>query len=279
MTFSSSESLIRARGSSPPVRLIATDLDGTLLRDDGEISPRTRAAVAAAQAAGLIVVFVTARPPRDVAAIAEHLGVTGIAVCSNGAIVQDLATGETHRHVRLCSDLARDLVVELRLAEPGVSFATEHGHRIGQEPGFPDFFADTVHHHPPWVDQAEALCAEALTKLLIHHADHTAEALMHRVRGHAADRAEVIWSGGPFIEIAPSGVSKGAGLAAFCETLGIAAAEVVAFGDMPNDLPMLLYAGRGVAVANAHPDVLAAADEVTLSNEKDGVALVIESLL
>ena len=263
----------------PPIRLIATDLDGTLLREDGGISPRTRAAIAGAQAAGLVVVFVTARPPRDVAAIAEHLGVTGIAVCSNGAIVQDLATGETHRHVRLCSDLARDLVVELRLAEPGISFATEHGHKIGQEPGFPDFFADTVHHHAPLVDDAVVLCGEDLTKLLIHHVDHGAEALMHRVRGHAGDRAEVIWSGGPFIEIAPSGVSKGAGLAAFCESLGIVAAEVVAFGDMPNDLAMLAFAGRGVAVANAHADVLAAADEVTASNDEDGVARVIEALL
>lgn len=262
-----------------PIRLIATDLDGTLLREDGTISPRTRAAIGAAQAAGLFVVFVTARPPRDVAAIAEHLGVTGIAVCSNGAIVQDLATGETHRHVRLCSDLARDLVGELRLAEPGISFATEHGHKIGQESGFPDFFADTVHHHPIRVDAAELLCAEDLTKLLIHHADHTAEALMHRVRGHAGDRAEVIWSGGPFIEIAPSGVSKGAGLAAFCDSLGITAAEVIAFGDMPNDIQMLTFAGRGVAVANAHPEVLAAADEITVSNEEDAVARVIETLL
>lgn len=262
-----------------PIRLIATDLDGTLLRGDGGISPRTHAAIAAAQGAGLIVVFVTARPPRDVAAIAEHLGVTGIAVCSNGAIVQDLASGETHRHIRLCSDLARDLVAELRLAVPGISFATEHGHKIGQEPGFPDFFADTVHHHEPRVDDAVLLCAEDLTKLLIHHADHNAEALMHRVRGHAGDRAEVIWSGGPFIEIAPAGVSKGAGLAAFCDSLGIVAAEVIAFGDMPNDLQMLTFAGRGVAVSNAHPDVLAAADEITAANDDDGVAIVIETLL
>ena len=262
-----------------PIRLIATDLDGTLLRDDGGISARTRRAIGNAQDAGLTVVFVTARPPRDVAAIAEHLGVTGIAVCSNGAIVQDLATRETHRHIRLCSELARDLVVELRLAEPGISFATEHGHRIGQEPGFPDFFADTVHHHPPWVDRAEVLCAEVLTKLLIHHESHGPEALMHRVRGHAGGRAEVIWSGGPFIEIAPSGVSKGAGLAAYCESLGLTPAQVIAFGDMPNDVPMLTFAGRGVAVANAHPDVLAAADEVTAANEDDGVAMVIEALL
>ncbi|MCF8504377.1 MAG: HAD-IIB family hydrolase [Caulobacter sp.] len=71
------------------VRLIATDLDGTLLRNDGSISGRTRNAIADAQAAGLQVVFVTARPPRDVAAIASHLGITGMAVCSNGAIVHD----------------------------------------------------------------------------------------------------------------------------------------------------------------------------------------------
>ena len=261
------------------IRLIATDLDGTLLREDGGISPRTRATIAAAQAAGLVVVFVTARPPRDVAAIAEHLGVTGIAVCSNGAIVQNLETGETHRHVRLCSDLARELVVALRLAEPGINFATEHGHKIGQEPGFPDFFADTVHHHPPLVDDAVVLCGEELTKLLIHHVDHDAERLMHRIRGHTGDRAEVIWSGGPFIEIATPGVSKGAGLAAFCADLGIAAAEVIAFGDMPNDVQMLRFAGRGIAVANAHPEVLAAADEITASNDDDGVALAIEALL
>lgn len=262
-----------------PIRLIATDLDGTLLRGDGGISARTRAAIGDAQAAGLIVVFVTARPPRDVAAIAGHLGVTGIAVCSNGAIVQDLATGETHRHVRLCSNVARDLVAELRLAEPGISFATEHGHKVGLEPGFPDFFADTVHHHAPRVDDAVLLCAEDLTKLLIHHPAHEVEVLLHRIRGHAGDRAEVIWSGAPFIEIATPGVSKGAGLAAFCADLGVTAAEVIAFGDMPNDLAMLAFAGRGVAVANAHPEVLAAADEITAANDDDGVAMVIEALL
>ncbi|MDO8297628.1 MAG: HAD family hydrolase [Caulobacter sp.] len=262
-----------------PIRLIATDLDGTLLREDGGISPRTRAAIGAAQQAGLTVVFVTARPPRDVHAIAEHLDITGMAVCSNGAIVHDLATGETHRHVRLCSDLARALVAELRNAEPAITFAVEHGHKLGQEPGFPAFFAGTVHHHEPAVGHAHELCAEALTKLLIHHPGHEAEALAVILRAHVGDRAEVIWSGAPFVEIAPSGVSKAAGLAALCETLGIAAREVIAFGDMPNDLPMLAFAGRGVAVANAHRDVLAAADEITAANDADGVALIIETLL
>ena len=262
-----------------PIRLIATDLDGTLLRDDGGISPRTRAAIAGAQAAGLVVVFVTARPPRDVAAIAAHLDITGIAVCSNGAIIHDLTTGETHRHERLCSNLAHDLVAEFRLAEPGVAFATEHGHRLGMEPHFPDVFHGAVHHHEPIIDRAEVLLSEALTKLLVHHPDHHVETLLERLNGRARDRFDVIWSGAPFVEIAPPGVSKGAGLAAFCGDLGVTPAEVIAFGDMPNDIPMLTFAGRGVAVANAHADVLAAADEITAANEDDGVARVIEALL
>lgn len=261
------------------VRLIASDLDGTLLRDDGSISGRTRAAVAAAQAAGLVFVFVTARPPRDVTTIADHLGITGVAVCSNGAIIHDVATGEISRHVRLCSDLAMTLVAELRRAEPHIAFATEHGHRIGVEPHFPPFFAETAHHHEPVVGDAAVLCGEPLTKLLIHHPHHGAEALVEVVRGHARDRAEVIWSGAPFIEIASPGVSKAAGLAALCEDLGIGAHEIAAFGDMPNDREMLAFAGLGVAVANAHPAVHAAADEITASNEDDGVALVVERLL
>lgn len=173
----------------------------------------------------------------------------------------------------------RALVAELRNAEPAITFAVEHGHKLGQEPGFPAFFAGTVHHHEPAVGRAHELCAEALTKLLIHHPGHEAEALAVILRAHVGDRAEVIWSGAPFVEIAPSGVSKAAGLAALCETLGIAAREVIAFGDMPNDLPMLAFAGRGVAVANAHRDVLAAADEITAANDADGVALIIETLL
>jgi len=266
-------------GGRTGIRLIATDLDGTLLRDDGSISARTRAAVAAARSAGVVFVVVTARPPRDVQAITDQLGITGLAICSNGAIIQDMTSGTTSRHVRLCPDLAVTLVTELRIAEPGIAFATEHGHKVGCEPHFPDFFADTVHHHPPTIGDVLQLCAEALTKLLIHHPGHGGEALAERVRRHAGDRAEVIWSGGPFIEVASPGVSKAAGLAALCEGLGIAPHEVAAFGDMPNDTRMLEYAGLGVAVANAHPVVRATADEITASNEDDGVALVVERLL
>jgi len=97
-------------------------------------------------------------------------------------------------------------------------------------------------------------------------------------RVFASSRATVTHSGSHFVEVMAPGVSKASMLQDYCATLGIAAAEVIAFGDMPNDLPMLHWAGCGVAVANAHPEVLAAADLVTRSNDADGVALALERL-
>jgi len=89
----------------------------------------------------------------------------------------------------------------------------------------------------------------------------------------------VTYSFSGYLEIALGGVHKGEALATLCAQLGIAAHEVVAFGDMPNDLPLLQWAGLGVAVANAHPMVLQAADAVTLSNAEDGVAHMLEQLM
>ncbi|HEY5412083.1 MAG TPA: HAD family hydrolase [Caulobacteraceae bacterium] len=259
-----------------PIRLIATDLDGTLLRSDGSISARTRDAIAAAEDRGLLFAFVTARPPRYIESLAKAGGVTGLAVCSNGAILYDIGRRAVLHHQRVAPDLARDLILAIRTALPEIAFAAEHGDRIGYEPGFPVFAEDP----DPRVDHIHAFCDEDLTKLLLHHPLHAAEALAALVRQEVGERAEVIHSGGPqVIEIAAAGVSKATGLARLCDTLGIHAAEVIAFGDMPNDLPMLGFAGRAVAVANAHREVLAAADEVTACNDEDGVALRIEALL
>jgi len=262
-----------------PVRLIATDLDGTLLRDDGRISPRSRDAIRAAERAGLNVVFVTARPPRDVRDLAHKAGLDGIAVCSNGAILYDVVADRFLHHERLAADLALELIEALRTKAPEIAFATEHGHKFGYEPHFPQLFEDTVHHHAPRVDHAHRLCEEELTKLLVHHPGHGPASLAELVRREADNRATVTHSGGPFIEIGAPGVSKASGLRILCGQLGVSADQVIAFGDMPNDLPMLRFAGRAIAVANAHPDVLAAAHEITASNEEDGVARAIEALL
>jgi Cof subfamily protein (haloacid dehalogenase superfamily) len=260
-------------------RIIATDLDGTLLRRDHSISARTRAAIRAAQDAGLTVAFVTARPPRDVRALIEDAGLSGAAVCSNGAILYDAGAGAVLHHRQLGAALGRALVHELRAAEPDIAFATEHGHKLGLEPNFPSLFAETVHDHAPRVACALELCEEEPTKLIAHHPGHGPDALAERIRAVVGARGEVTHSGWPIVEIGPAGVSKASGLAWLCAELGAAASQVIAFGDMPNDIPMLAFAGRAVGVANAHPDVLALAHEVTASNEEDGVAQVIERLL
>jgi Cof subfamily protein (haloacid dehalogenase superfamily) len=261
------------------IALIATDLDGTLLRSDGTISARSRSAIAAAHEAGLKVAFVTARPPRVVRHLAQHAGLNGIAVCSNGAILYDLAEDEFLSHERLELDLARELIDLLRARTPDIVFATEHGGRIGYEPAFPQLFEEMEGHPPSQVDHVHRLCQDELTKLLVHHPDHGPDSLIELVSADVGLRAYVNHSGGAFVEIGAPGVSKASGLERLCAHLGRGAEQVIAFGDMPNDLPMLRFAGRGVAVANAHADVLAAADEITASNDEDGVARTIEALL
>jgi hypothetical protein len=272
------EADVRTPELAPPA-LIATDLDGTLLRSDGTISSRTRLAIRSAQDVGLNVAFITARPPRIVKTLAVDASLEGIAVCSNGAILYDIAGNHFLRHERLDGELAREMITVLRAREPEIVFATEHGHKLGYEPAFPEIFEEAMHGHPTRVGHALQLCDEALTKLIVHHPARTADALADLVSFELGTRAVVTHSGGPFVEIGAVGVSKASGLKHLCERLDIQASQVVAFGDMPNDLPMLDFAGHAVAVANAHPAVLAIADEVTASNDDDGVARTIERLI
>ncbi|MGH3048735.1 MAG: Cof-type HAD-IIB family hydrolase [Gaiellaceae bacterium] len=257
------------------MRLAAIDLDGTLLRNDGTISERTHSAVRAAAAAGIEIVLVTARGPRTVGDIAEELDIGGEAICSNGAIVLDLATRRIARLRELETEFALELVAGLRKRLPGILFAVER-ERFAHEPGF-----SAWNFTPPAgtrVASAEELLAGPPTKLILRHAGHEVEAIAAVARELAAGRASVSVSGDWVVEVSPAGVNKAAALAELCESLGIASHEVVAFGDHLNDLPMLAWAGRGIAVANAHPEVIELADEVTASNDEDGVALVLERL-
>jgi Cof subfamily protein (haloacid dehalogenase superfamily) len=261
-----------------PIQLIASDLDGTLLHNDGTVSKRTEAAVRAAVAAGFKVVLASGRPPRTVLPIAQQLGLKGLAVCSNGAILYDLDRQQAIGHEHVPKDALMNIVTRLKEREPSVSFATEYGHRVGREPRFPH--PDTwVSGLDPLIDDIHALTADSIIKLAIHHPDQTVEALAALVRAIVGDELSVTFSGQHFIEVAAAGVSKALGLARVCERLGVDAKRVVAFGDMPNDLAMLAYVGRGVAVGNAHPDVMAEGHETTATNNEDGVARVIETLV
>jgi Cof subfamily protein (haloacid dehalogenase superfamily) len=261
-------------GTAP--RLAAIDLDGTLLRSDGTVSDRSREALAGVRARGLTIVFVTARHPGSTAEIAREAGVGGLAICSNGGTVFDLDTGRVVRERTLESEVATRLVTALRERVPGVLFAVEAGAEMAFEPEFRAWDWE-----PPegtrFADALE-LVADPVTRLIVRHAEHELDVLAALVREVAGEAATVVMPGVWTVELSAVGVSKAAALAELCEELGLTADDVIAFGDFPNDLPMLAWAGRSIAVANAHPDVIAEADEVTASNDEDGVALVLEQL-
>ncbi len=267
-----------ATSSETVFRLVATDLDGTLLRDDKTMSVRTIAALRRVREMGIALVLVTGRPPRRLKIVARELDVTGLAICCNGAIVYDLAADAIVEHNTLAADVARQLVVALRKAAPGVCFAIERGVVFGHEPAYA-YSGQIVEDEPPLSADAHMLCAEAVTKLIVRHPELPLDDLLRISRGVAGEVAAVTYSGAPFVEISAAGITKASALAGLCDRLGIAASQVIAFGDMPNDLPMLAWAGHSVAVANAHPDVLTTVDEVTAANEDDGVAVVLERLL
>jgi Cof subfamily protein (haloacid dehalogenase superfamily) len=245
------------------------------LRPDNSLSERSRRALARAREAGIRIVLVTARGPRSVRILVERTGLDGIAICSNGAIALNLSSGEVVRTRTLGPEIAARLVRELRARLPGILFAVET-EDIALEPGFAAWNWEA----PPDTRYADGLelVAEPMAKLILRHEEHALEAVAEAARDLAGDDAAVAIAGPWTVEVAAAGVSKAAALAELCEELGVTPAEVVAFGDYPNDIPMLEWAGHAVAVANAHPEVLAVADEVTASNAEDGVALVLERL-
>lgn len=258
------------------IRLAAIDLDGTLLRNDGSISARTRRALASVEARGLTIVLVSARHPSGLSEVATAAHVGGFAICSNGANVLDLDTGTIVRSRALESVVTTALVRAIRERVPGVLFAVEAESELAFEPEFSAWNWTP----PPGTRYGDAveLVAEPVTRLIIRHADYALEALAELVREVVGDKATVVVPGPWTVELSGAGVNKATALAELCGELGIDATEVIAFGDYPNDLPMLAWAGRSIAVANAHPDVLAAAMEVTSSNDNDGVAAVLERL-
>jgi Cof subfamily protein (haloacid dehalogenase superfamily) len=260
-----------------PPRIVATDLDGTIVRSDGSISDRTRAALAAAEANGAMVVLVTGRPPRWLHGIADATGHRGVSVCANGALVYDLHTEQVVASYPLSVEIAREVVDRLRSAIPGIGFAVETvTDGFGHEPAY----------RPRWSTDAELvaevdeLLSAPLAKLLARHEELDSDSLLAAAREVVdADIATMTHSSRDgLLEISAAGVSKATTLAALCAEHDLHAADAVAFGDMPNDLPMLAWAAHSVAVANAHPEVLAVVDEVTASNDEDGVAKVLERL-
>ena len=286
-------------GAAP--RLVVTDLDGTLLDHTGNrVSARNLAALNRATAAGARVVIATGRPIWWLGPVIAA-GFDGIAVCMNGAVVYDVGARRvvavrpmTARSMQLFIAQLSGLTRQFHLAVERV------GTTVAQAWSEPDY----VH---PWglgefrIAGRTQLLAEPAAKMLIRGsapsgtlAAAATEAgaswpVPHRTdpggtatapdpaRGDDPDRVSVTYSSDDgLVEVAAAGVNKGTALDRLAREWNIAAADAIAFGDMPNDLELLGWAGRGVAMGNAHPDVLAVADETAPHHQADGVAAVLE---
>jgi Cof subfamily protein (haloacid dehalogenase superfamily) len=258
-------------------RLVATDLDGTIVRHDGTVSPRTLGALARAEAAGAQVVLVTGRPPWLMDRIAEVFGHHGVVICSNGAFVYDLGTGDVVRERPIPVDVLAQTVGRLRETLPELGLAIEFAH---------DVTADAAYERDEWDEgsplvrvEDDVFLSRSAPKLVGRHPTLSADELVALLDPVVGDLVHVYHANGTrLVEAIASGVSKASALADVAAEHGIDAADSVAFGDMPNDLPMLAWAGTSYAVAGAHPDVLAAADHVIGDVEDDGVAEVVERL-
>lgn len=265
-------------------RLIATDLDGTLLLPDTSVSPRTRAALDAARAAGIVVVPVTARQPIGLRLIAEDAGFTEWALCGNAAFGIHLATGEILFERTLPVDVQRALVdalaqripdlLHVSIRDAGEQFVAQHGY--GSLASLTDHRRDPAAMGGVTLDE---VLAEPSLKLVVRHPVLSAAEILAELQTLDVDGFEATTSGAPFVEVMAAGVNKAWGLAQLCTHLGIAPGEVLAFGDALNDVEMLRWAGRGLAMADADAVVKEAADGIAPANTDDGVAQVLEGLL
>jgi Cof subfamily protein (haloacid dehalogenase superfamily) len=263
-------------------QLVASDVDGTLLDPTDRISERTRAAVHRVLAAGVPFVLVTGRPTRWIRPIVEQLGYAGLTVCANGAVHYDAATDRVSYSATLDPMQLRDAAHVVRTVLPGAKLAVELPTGSAAVNGADQFLAEPGYTHPwPGADSVSApqdmLLGRPAIKLLIRQANASSDVMAAAVHEILDGQLDVTFSTSHgLIELSAPGVNKGTGLARLAGELEIQAADVVALGDMPNDLSMLQWAGYGVAMANAHPTVLDAADEITSRNSEDGLALVLE---
>ncbi len=254
-------------------RLIATDMDGTLLRRDETVSPATMRELERWRAEGVPVVLATGRPPRWMREIREVVPV-GTAVCCNGAVLLDLESFAILDELALHPDRLRVITAELRDAHADMWFAVEYGLEFRHEP----------HYRPRWdidapgVEEAtlEEMLQAPAAKLLVRSETMPRDAFVELVSAVVGDDATVTTSSGDALaEISAPGVTKATGLARVAAEHGVEPADIVYFGDMPNDVAAFDWireaGGRAVAMAHAHPEVLAAATDVTLTNDEDGI--------
>ena len=265
------------------IRLIATDLDDTLLDAGSDITPRTLAALRAAMAAGCGISLSSGRMLEAMLPFARRIGVNAPMLLYNGAWIYDHNTGETAWSTRIPCALAVEIARTVEAMGMYVQTYPGEGYFCDEITDHTRAYAGQIHVestpvHMPVSKWLEARGRDVL-KLLVIDTPEGADRAKAALERAFPKGAVFLKSKAHYVEIAPEGVDKGKSLLRLAEHLGLSRDEVMAFGDGQNDAPMLAAAGTGVAVANACPEALAAADTVAPPNTEDGVAQVIEAYL
>jgi Cof subfamily protein (haloacid dehalogenase superfamily) len=261
-------------------KLIATDLDGTLVRNDDTVSAYTHEVLDRVRAAGIRIVGATGRGPRLTSLTRRDIRVADFLVLAQGGWVLDQAESAYLLRSRLSGPALAEVLARLE-AEVGRLSVMVEALEHDDSPLWGDF--DPTWRYPVVVEarpRAECLTGDvikAFVRSFDHHVDELLE-IAHRIV--PPEVASVTQAGLDYVEICPANVNKATGLAVVAESVGVDPQDVLVFCDMPNDLPMFAWAGWSrVAVSNAHASLMAVADEVTLSNDEDGVAVYLDKLL
>ncbi|MBN1218469.1 MAG: HAD family phosphatase [Anaerolineae bacterium] len=261
------------------IKLLATDLDGTLIADLHTIPPRTQTAVRAATDREVKVVIATGRDYDITRKFGELLGLTTPIICYQGALIFDPQTGQTIAQEALSwsathhlIDLARSYKLALNLHVNGQIY-TERPTSDNQ------VFSRHVGTSLIVVDDLKQVLTTPPTKGLIIHPPEQAEAMTAQLQQEFDGRANVFRSLDPLIEVTSPNVSKGRALETLAAYYGIAQSQVMAIGDQDNDVDMIAWAGLGVAMGNASARAKAAADYVVPSLAEEGAAWAIEHFI
>ena len=261
-------------------KLIATDLDGTIVHHDGTISQRTIDAFSRAQSMGVHVYFVTGRPPRWMNEIRDTFGF-GEAICGNGAMLYDLKSGLVTEEWMIPKEEQIEIAQRMRITIPPISFAVESH----------DYYHREKSYIPRWdvgldnigVERIEDAIKGPAFKMLARCSggEFTSDQMLE-VALRELDGLVTVTHSNPhesLLEISALGISKGQTLAKVAGRLSINASDCVSFGDNPNDFSMLSWCGRSYVMADGHPDGIKYASGVARPNTEDGVAIIIEELL
>lgn len=256
--------------------MIAADLDGTLLGADGRVSAHTMNVLAQIARNGTTVVAATGRGALALPDF-EPTGIVEMAVCSNGAIVVDLASEQIVERTELAGSDAAVVMSEIRSSLSGACFAWETQRGFGYEHDFAAHGKVLIESYPNDGDDYDP--ALAVSKMFVAVPGFGYLELIERVRNIISVDAEVTSAGLPWVVVTAAGVTKAGTLDRLCSRRGIDPADVVAFGDSWNDVDMLRWAGMGVAMGNAPDAIKQVADVVAGSHADHGVANFLIELL